>query len=70
MAEAISLVQEKEMPLPRTTLWRLRKEGLPFVLIGRRIYYRTCSVEEWLKSREQSFSSVATAEHNVQAKVA
>jgi hypothetical protein len=34
--------------------WEARREGPPCMRIGRKVYYRRCSVEQWLLSREQS----------------
>lgn len=53
MNEEVNLIAEKNMPLPRTTLWRLRTSGrLPFYRIGRRIYYSPEHLESLLKACE------------------
>jgi hypothetical protein len=31
--------------------WRCRREGPPFIKVGRRIRYRVSDVEDWLKGR-------------------
>ena len=62
-APTISVVTENELAetlhLSKWTVrkWRLAG-GLPHIKIGRRIFYRLQSVEEWL--REQESHSVAT----------
>ena len=62
-APTISVVTEIELAetlhLSKWTVrkWRLAG-GLPHIKIGRRIFYRLQSVEEWL--REQESHSVAT----------
>ena len=62
-APTISVVTETELAetlhLSKWTVrkWRLAG-GLPHIKIGRRIFYRLQSVEEWL--REQESHSVAT----------
>ena len=33
------------------SVWRMRKEKLPFVRIGRRVAYRREDVEKWLESQ-------------------
>lgn len=47
------LIEEKDMPFPRTTLWRLRRRKvnpLPHYQIGRRIYYSKGHLEVLLKN--------------------
>ena len=52
-----NLMNEKEVASflglkPQTlAIWRMRKEKIPFVRIGRRIAYRREDVEKWLESR-------------------
>jgi hypothetical protein len=39
--------------------WQRRRYGRmgpPFILVGRRVYYRRAAVEKWLTSRERDFS--------------
>lgn len=38
-----------EFKVSRTTLWRLRLEGLPHVSVGRQVRYRLGAVVEWLE---------------------
>lgn len=33
---------------------RARREGPPFIRIGRKVYYRRASIEKWLIASEQS----------------
>ncbi|MDQ3585166.1 MAG: hypothetical protein M3407_05275 [Acidobacteriota bacterium] len=55
MSEAIvELIADKDFPLLRTTKWLLRKRGvLPYLKIGRRIFYRREFIEEFLLSCER-----------------
>ena len=52
-----NLMNEKEVALflglkPQTlAIWRMRKEKIPFVRMGRRIAYRREDVERWLESQ-------------------
>jgi hypothetical protein len=51
-----NLIEEKDMPFPRTTLWRLRRRRvnpLPHYRIGRRIYYSKDHLNALLRSCEQ-----------------
>jgi hypothetical protein len=51
------IIEEKNAPFPRTTLWRLRKAGqLPFYRIGRRIYYSPAHLQSLLKACEVGHS--------------
>ncbi len=34
--------------------WEARREGPPCMRIGRKVFYRRSTVEQWLLSREQS----------------
>ena len=34
--------------------WEARREGPPCMRVGRKVFYRRTSVEEWLLGREQS----------------
>ncbi len=34
--------------------WEARREGPPCMRIGRKVFYRRSSVEQWLLNREQS----------------
>lgn len=34
--------------------WEARREGPPCMRVGRKVFYRRTSVEQWLLSREQS----------------
>jgi hypothetical protein len=41
---------------PRTLArWRAARTGPPYVVIGRRIFYRRAAVAEWLLKRERGF---------------
>ena len=52
-----NLMNEKEVASflglkPQTlAIWRMRKEKIPFVRMGRRIAYRREDVERWLESQ-------------------
>src|SRR5688572_2998997 len=37
--------------ISRTTLWRLRAAGLPFLSIGRQVRYDLADVRAWLRNR-------------------
>jgi hypothetical protein len=53
--ETTQLIKEKDMPFPRTTLYRLRNRPdnpLPHYRIGRRIYHSKEHLESLLKSCE------------------
>jgi predicted DNA-binding transcriptional regulator AlpA len=45
-----------ELGLKPDTLsrWEARRDGPPCMRIGRKVYYRRQSVEEWMLSREQA----------------
>lgn len=46
---------EQLMLTPDTlSRWEARREGPPCMRVGRKVFYRRTSVEEWLLSREQS----------------
>lgn len=51
------LLTEKELceflGLGRTTLYRLRKKGLPFVSVGRQIRYDKEEVLKWLEENKK-----------------
>ena len=50
------LIEEKDMPFSRTTLYRLRNRKvnpLPYYRIGRRVYYSREHLDFLLKSCEQ-----------------
>ena len=55
-----NLLSEKEVAVilgikPQTlSIWRMKKEKLPFVRIGRRVAYRREDIEEWLKAQTVS----------------
>ena len=52
-----NLMNEKEVASflglkPQTlAIWRMRKEKIPFVRMGRRVAYRREDVERWLESQ-------------------
>jgi hypothetical protein len=49
----IELIEDKNVPLARTTKWRLRKRGLlPYLQIGRRVYYKREHLEEMTRNCE------------------
>lgn len=57
LAEWISrenLARELMVKPDTLSRWEARREGPPCMRIGRKVYYRRSSVEEWLLSREQS----------------
>lgn len=50
------LTQEQVMErlqISRVTLWRLRKQGLPVVQVGRAIRFDAQEVSKWLKTQGQ-----------------
>lgn len=50
------LIEEKNAPFARTTLWRLRNREvnpLRYFKIGRRIYYSRKHIEEFLRNSEE-----------------
>ena len=56
---SIRLLTEKqlseELRIDRSTLWRWRTEGMPWVLLGSRsVRYRLTDVQEWLRDREMA----------------
>lgn len=40
-----------QLQISRTTIWRLRTTGLPYVTVGRSVRYRLGEVQEWLATR-------------------
>ena len=57
LAEWISrenLARELMVKPDTLSRWEARREGPPCMRIGRKVFYRRSSVEEWLLSREQS----------------
>ncbi|WP_109431824.1 helix-turn-helix domain-containing protein [Sulfoacidibacillus thermotolerans] len=38
--------------ITRTTVWKWRKEGMPYHGSGKALRYKRYEVEEWLKKRE------------------
>lgn len=38
--------------ITRTTVWKWRKEGMPYFGSGKTFRYKRSEVEEWLKKRE------------------
>jgi hypothetical protein len=49
-----SLAQELCITADTLSRWEARREGPPCMRIGRKVFYRRNSVEQWLISREQS----------------
>lgn len=48
------LLTVKELPFPRTTVWRLMKSGkLACYRVGRRLYFSPSHIAELLKNSEQ-----------------
>src|ERR1041385_298501 len=39
--------------LATLTSWRCRRVGPPFIKIGRKIFYKADSLQQWINSREQ-----------------
>jgi len=39
----------ESLNISRTTLWRLRQNGLPFVRIGRRVMFDPAKVMAWIE---------------------
>jgi site-specific DNA-cytosine methylase len=44
----------KTLSIPRTSLWRLRKAGLPTIKLGRSVRYDIDKVRAWLSNHEQT----------------
>lgn len=54
---AFELIEDKDVPLARTTKWRLRKRGvLHYLRIGRRIYYTRENLSQLLRNCAQQES--------------
>src|SRR5687768_11669834 len=45
---------ERVMGVSRTTLWRLREHGLPFVRVGRQLRFDPREVERWLSGMHET----------------
>jgi hypothetical protein len=55
-AKSFDLIEEKNAPFSRTTLWRLRNRRvnpLKCFKVGRRIYYSRRHIEEFLRNSEE-----------------
>ena len=48
------LAQELMITADTLSRWEARREGPPCMRVGRKVFYRRSSVEDWLLSREQS----------------
>jgi hypothetical protein len=48
------LAQELMITPDTLSRWEARREGPPCMRVGRKVFYRRTSVEQWLLSREQS----------------
>lgn len=48
------LAQELMITTDTLSRWESRREGPPCMRVGRKVFYRRASVEQWLLSREQS----------------
>ena len=48
------LAQELMVTADTLSRWEARREGPPCMRVGRKVFYRRSSVEDWLLSREQS----------------
>ncbi len=48
------LAQELMVTADTLSRWEARREGPPCMRVGRKVFYRRSSVEDWLCSREQS----------------
>lgn len=48
------LAQELMVTADTLSRWEARREGPPCMRVGRKVFYRRSSVEDWLISREQS----------------
>jgi len=44
---------EKILDISRTTLWRLRQKGLPFVNVADDVKYEEKEVMKWLKNNKK-----------------
>ena len=44
----------EKLKVSRTTLWQLRKDGMPFVRVRAGIRYRPSTVEEWLEQQDNT----------------
>ena len=47
------LAQELRITADTLARWEARREGPPCMRVGRKVFYRRTSVEQWLLSREQ-----------------
>jgi hypothetical protein len=47
------LAQELMVTADTLSRWEARREGPPCMRVGRKVFYRRTSVEQWLLSREQ-----------------
>ena len=47
------LAQELMITTDTLSRWENRREGPPCMRVGRKVFYRRTSVEQWLLSREQ-----------------
>jgi hypothetical protein len=47
------LAQELMVTADTLGRWEARREGPPCMRVGRKVFYRRTSVEQWLLSREQ-----------------
>lgn len=47
------LAQELMITTDTLSRWEARREGPPCMRVGRKVFYRRSSVEQWLLSREQ-----------------
>jgi hypothetical protein len=48
------LAQELMITTDTLSRWEARREGPPCMRVGRKVFYRRASVEQWLLNREQS----------------
>lgn len=53
IANTVELLTVKDLPFPRTTVWRMRQDGrLNFYKVGSRIYFSPAHLEQLLKDCE------------------
>jgi phage terminase Nu1 subunit (DNA packaging protein) len=56
LADLISestLAEQLDVGIRTLREWRRRGKGPPVTWVGRRVYFRITSIEEWLRSREK-----------------
>ncbi len=49
------LAEEWDVALRTMRRYRALRQSPPYVMIGRKVYYRRGAIEEWLRNRERGF---------------